>query len=142
MCRAKPMPCPPRVVRVHVCVCTSVQYCCLVSESMWAKPPKTRAFIRVLWTELDSRCKGGLRLANCLARFHQFSHCTTMLALEGWRRRERGEGTEKDQLDMCQHQGQTDMAAARLKSDAVNLSKDSCATRLVSAKSISPWPSL
>lgn len=60
---------------------TSAQYCCLVSESMLAKPPRTRAFIRDLCTELDSRWRGGLRLANCLARFHQLSHWTTMLAL-------------------------------------------------------------
>lgn len=60
---------------------TSAQYCCLVSESMCAKPPSTRAFIRDLCTELDSRWSGGLRLANCLARFHQLSHCTTIFAL-------------------------------------------------------------
>lgn len=60
---------------------TSAQYCCLVSESICAKPPSTRAFIRDLCTELDSRWRGGLRLANCFARFHQLSHCTTMLAL-------------------------------------------------------------
>ena len=48
---------------------------------MCAKPPSTRAFIRDLCTELDSRWRGGLRLANCFARFHQLSHCTTMLAL-------------------------------------------------------------
>lgn len=60
---------------------TSAQYCCLVSESMCAKPPRTSAFISVRWIGLDSRCRGGLRLANCLARLHQFSHCTTMFAL-------------------------------------------------------------
>lgn len=64
-------------------VLTSAQYCCLVSESMCANPPSTRAFIRDLCTELDSRWSGGLRLANCLARLHQLSHCTTMLALDG-----------------------------------------------------------
>ena len=67
---------------------TSAQYCCLASESMCAKPPSTRAFIRDLCTELDSRCRGGLRLANCFARFHQLSHCTTMFALN--RQRARG----------------------------------------------------
>lgn len=60
---------------------TSAQYCCLVSESMCAKPPSTRAFIRDLCKELDSRWRGGLRRANCFARFHQLSHCTTMFAL-------------------------------------------------------------
>lgn len=60
---------------------TSAQYCCLVSASMCAKPPRTSAFIRDLCTELDSRWRGGLRLANCFARFHQLSHCTTMFAL-------------------------------------------------------------
>lgn len=66
---------------------TSAQYCCLVSLSMCANPPRTRAFIRVRWMGLDKRCRGGLRLANCLAKFHQFSHCTTMFALrdrKGW----------------------------------------------------------
>lgn len=62
---------------------TSAQYCCLASESICAKPPRTRAFIRVLCTELDSKWRGGLRLANCFARFHQLSHCTTMFALNG-----------------------------------------------------------
>ena len=53
---------------------------------MWAKPPRTSAFMSVRWTELERRCRGGLRLANCLARFHQFSHWITMLALmEGGR---------------------------------------------------------
>lgn len=61
---------------------TSAQYCCLVSESMCANPPSTSAFIRDLCTELDSRWRGGLRLANCFARFHQLSHCTTMFALD------------------------------------------------------------
>lgn len=61
---------------------TSAQYCCLVSVSMCAKPPRTRAFIRDRCTELDSRWRGGLRLANCFARFHQLSHCTTMFALD------------------------------------------------------------
>lgn len=70
---------------VHI---TSAQYCCLVSESMCAKPPSTRAFIRDLCTELDSRWRGGLRLANCFARFHQLSHCTTMLALNRQRGRQ------------------------------------------------------
>lgn len=64
-------------------VVTSAQYCCLVSESMCANPPSTRAFIRDLCTELHSRWRGGLRLANCFARFHQLSHCTTMFALDG-----------------------------------------------------------
>lgn len=61
---------------------TSAQYCCLVSESICANPPSTSAFIRDLCTELDSRWSGGLRLANCFARFHQLSHCTTMFALD------------------------------------------------------------
>lgn len=64
---------------------TSAQYCCLVSESMWAKPPRTSAFISDLCTELDSRWSGGLRLANCFARFHQLSHWTTMFALTSQR---------------------------------------------------------
>lgn len=67
---------------------TSAQYCCLVSESMWANPPSTSAFIRDLCTELDSRWSGGLRLANCFARFHQLSHCTTMFALDAHTRRQ------------------------------------------------------
>lgn len=53
---------------------TSVQYCCLASVSMWAKPPRTSAFISALCTGLDKKFRGGLRLANCLARLHQFSH--------------------------------------------------------------------
>lgn len=68
-------------IEAYVRRVTSAQYCCLVSESMCAKPPRTRAFIRDRCTELDSRWSGGLRLANCLARFHQLSHCTTMFAL-------------------------------------------------------------
>ncbi len=72
---------------------TSAQYCCLVSESIWANPPRTRAFIRVRWTVLDSICKGGLRLANCLAKFHQFSHCTTIFALNRQRKVEKHKWT-------------------------------------------------
>lgn len=75
---------------------TSAQYCCLASESMWANPPSTSAFIRDLCTELDSRWRGGLRLANCFARFHQLSHCTTMFALDGYAHRQ----TASSQTDL------------------------------------------
>lgn len=63
---------------------------------MCAKPPRTSAFIRDRCTELDSRWSGGLRLANCLARFHQLSHCTTMLALHASGRSKVGPGGGTD----------------------------------------------
>lgn len=72
-----------KAVKGRGMVFTSVQYCCLVSASMWAKPPKTSAFISVLCTGLDKKFRGGLRLANCLARFHQLSHWITRFALQG-----------------------------------------------------------
>lgn len=49
---------------------------------MCAKPPRTSAFISVLCTGLDRKCSGGLRLANCFARLHQFSHWMTKFALQ------------------------------------------------------------